>query len=144
MTIAQALKEKNRLLKVINALKQKIHQHNSVLKGNQPTYDTQELYQELLNITEKFIELKTNITKANQPISEKIYRINELRSLASFLKYLNTKDGKSLNSGYNNSIVLEWEANIKANQADVLVDGIENEIDQIQNEVDSFNFQTSL
>jgi len=143
MTLALALKEKNRMLRTINTLKQRIQKHNSVLKGNQPIYDTRALYKELVETANNFATLKANITKANQPILEKIYRLNELRSLIAFLKYLDTKNGTTVEGGYNSN-AYEWKANIKATEVDAFIENIEQEIDQTQNEIDLFNFQTTL
>ncbi|PID95491.1 MAG: hypothetical protein CSA94_01335, partial [Bacteroidetes bacterium] len=88
MKLSKALSEKNRLARKTRELQNKIKEHNSYIKGNTPIYRTQELLGELQETIEELVELKTKIHKANQPVQDKIFKLAELKSFATFLRNL--------------------------------------------------------
>ena len=59
MTIAQALKEKNKRLNQINKLWERLATNNSIPEGNERAFNPDELLNQLRDETDLFIELKT-------------------------------------------------------------------------------------
>ncbi len=115
MTIKQALKEKNKLVKKISELNDKISTYNTIEVGNKRPYDVQELFTELTKTIETLIELKTNIHKANSSVYHLIFRLSELKSLVTKLKSLPCTEG-SLTDRYSRvretPIIMESEINM--------------------------------
>ncbi len=143
MNLSKALSEKNRLARKIREIQGKIETHNSYIKGSTPVYDIKKLLSELEESVKELTELKTKIYFANQPVQDKIFRLAELKSYATFLRKLNIKQGKILEERWN-SEVTEWNSELGIVQRDQLLEKTEKEIDTIQVALDRFNFETKI
>ncbi len=143
MNLSKALSEKNRLARKIREIQNKIQTHNSYIKGNTPVYEIKKLLDELNKSIQELTELKTKIHNANQPVQNKVFKLAELKSLATFLRKLNIKEGKILDERWN-SEVTEWESELGTLERDKLLEDTEKEIDSIQLELDKFNFETEI
>lgn len=85
------------------------------------------------------VKLKTKIQIANVPVFEKIYRLSELKNIASKLKYLSCDaERRELSGGKLSTPV------INTNKRDTLLDEIQKQIEKIQEELDEFNYQTKI
>lgn len=143
MNLSKALSEKNRLARKIKEIQNKIELHNSYIKGNTPVYNINELLQELDKTMNLLTDLKSKIANANLPVQEKIFRLAELKSFATFLRRLTIKEGKILEERWN-SEVREWESELGTIEKDLLLEKTEKEIDAIQSELDKYNFETTI
>ncbi len=143
MNLSKALNEKNRLARKIREIQNKIEIYNSYIKGNTPVYKIEKLLNELDETIQELTELKTKINNANQPVQNRIFRLAELKSFATFLRKLTIKEGKILDERWN-SEVTEWESELGTIQRDKLLETTEKEIDLIQVELDKFNFETEI
>ena len=141
-TIAKALKEKNKLTLEISQLQKRLNTHNSVIKGNSRPFDLVNTESELSDKIANLVLLKSSITKANQPIQEKIYKLAELKGLISFYKKMPVTEGKSSERFSNET--LEYE--VFFNEAIIFerVKKLEIEADAIQDELESFNHLTNI
>ena len=81
MTVKQALKEKNSLLKRINDAMAKVTAYNSIDEGNVRPYSTREQLIMVKDLTDELVRLKTRIHEANAPVYHKIFELSELKSL---------------------------------------------------------------
>ncbi len=143
MNLSKALNEKNRLARKIREIQNKIENHNSYIKGSTPVYDIKQLLRELEVSINDLTALKTKIQHANQPVQDKIFRLAELKSFATFLRKLKIKEGKVLDDRWN-AEVTEWESDLGTIDKDKLLEDTEKEIDNIQVELDRFNFETKI
>jgi len=141
-TIAKALKEKNKLKKEISQLQRRLENHNSIVVGNQRPFDIDKIDQELNDRINQLIVLKSEITKGNQPIQEKIYRLGEIRGLIGFYKNLPVLEGKSTDCY--SSDTLERETHFNEADIDVKVQKLEFEAEIIQDELELFNQITKI
>ncbi|MEZ4918178.1 MAG: hypothetical protein R2792_03645 [Saprospiraceae bacterium] len=143
MKLSKALGEKNRLARRIKEIQNRIVAHNSYIKGNTPVYSVSQLLEEMNSTIIELTDLKTRIFNANKPVQDKIFRLAELKSVATFLRKLKIKEGKVVEERWN-AEVREWESELGALGRDKLLDEIESEIDSIQIELDKFNFETEI
>ena len=92
INLSRALKEKNRLIKKIKDL-QSFIQMNNVYSENENKIDVISSAEELEKNINKLIDLKSAIAKANSNsgITNLVYKMEELKSLASFYKRFSTK-----------------------------------------------------
>jgi len=90
-----------------------------------------------------FLADRSKIASANLERIESVYRLSELKSLASFLKKLKIKEGKVKEEGYN-SDVNEYNSELSNVERDKLVDELESKIDMLQMEMDKFNFEKDI
>lgn len=144
LTIARALKEKNRIASTIAKNWKKISSFNSLLKGAERPYDINVLLKETLELTDELVTIKRNIHDKSSPVREKIFRLSEIKNIISKLEDIPTKDGLGLvkNRGYD--VRDEMEATLKPTDIDRLISEYQKEIDSIQMELDIFNFNTKL
>lgn len=146
MNIKKALKEKNKLVKEANEYYNLFSAYNSVEEGSNRPYDAKSMFQSWSETTEKLIDLKTRIHKANAPVYDKIFRLSELKSMVSKLKSVNCTEGKITNRGWrgesSDPVIMVSEMGIV--ERDEKVKGLEIEIEKIQDELDAHNATTEI
>lgn len=146
MKIIEALKEKNRLVRKVLELQNRITTHNCIIEGNPRAYDSKEVLEELNKTIDELIDIKTKITLANQSVQHKIYRLSELKNKIRFLKTIPTTEGKATSGGsfYSQTETHVWESSIKTKERDGYVLELENKISSIQKELDDHNYNTTI
>ena len=139
MTIKQALKEKNRLIKALDDEFKKVYTYNSIEEGNARPYSTLASLANIMILEEGLIEIKTKIHKANVEVYDKIFRLSELKSLAKRFTQINCDEGK-VSDRYHRSAEPSFKtAEISVVDRDVRVKMIEEEIESLQEELDTHN-----
>ena len=146
MTIKQALKYKNKLVKKISDEFAKVSGYNSVEELSKRPYDVNVAYETYRQMVQELVELKTKIHKANQPVYDKIFLLSELKSMVVTLKALDCSEGKA-SSKWGRS--LGEEPTMKTSvisivQRDNEVEKLEQEIDNIQELLDTHNATTEI
>ncbi len=142
ISLAQALKHKNRLTKEVRQLSELVNQWNSVIVGSQRAVDVPASFQELKSKIEALARLKAAIQNANAPIQEKIFLLAELKGLHAALARLNTAAGPAP-IGYSGEVT-EYEAALSG--AHVLEEQrrITKDMNRLQDEIDTFNALTKV
>lgn len=141
-TIAKALKEKNKLKLEISQLQKRLNTHNSVIIGNKRPFDLTQVETEMNEKISQLVILKSAITKANQPVQEKIYKIAEIKGLMAFYKKLPVDEGKKTIEYRSDS----YDYEVFFNEAIIAekIKKLESEAEQIQDELESFNHTTNI
>ncbi len=142
VTLAKALKLKNRQIQKVKDLQDRITNSNSVIAGSPPDFDARVLYDELKGETERLWRLKAAINAANVPVHATIYELAETKGLIAFLKGLDTKRG--LSAGSYISGPQEYEAQITAADAQAQIEDLEARIDALQDVLDDHNAAMTL
>jgi len=143
MTIKQALKEKNRLIKAIDDEFKKVYSYNSIDEGNVRPYSTVDSLSNIMTLEEGLIDLKTQIHRANIGVYDKIFRLSELKSLAKKLNQIDCSEGK-VSEKYSRAEPSFKTAELSVVERDVRVKSIEEEIERLQEELDNHNATTSI
>lgn len=144
MTIKQALKLKNKLVKEIGLETAKMYQYNSIEQGNSRPYSTKESMDKVIKLTDELIELKNKIHLANKAVYGKIFRLSELKSLVSKFKQMDCTEGKVTNGYHRSETTIIKEVEISVVEKDSIIEKIESEIETIQDELDIHNATTQL
>lgn len=145
MTVKQALKLKNKLVKEITEELQKAQSYNSVEVGSVRPYSSSESLEKVSNLTKELVELKTKIHQANSPVYDKIFRLSELKSLVTKIKVLNCTEGTSTDyysRRSENPPMMTSEISIV--ERDGMVKIMEDEIESIQEDLDTHNALTQI
>jgi hypothetical protein len=144
MTIKQALKQKNKLVKNIAENTKLMQQHNSVDVGNQRPYSSMELYKEIQKDTKELASLKAKIHIANTPVMEDIFWMSEMKSTITALKKMDCTEGKSNRDRYRmeSEVVLTSEISLVSRNQEVKM--LEAKIEEIQDKLDTFNATTEI
>lgn len=144
MTIKQALKQKNKLVKNIAENTKLMQQFNSVEVGNQRPYSTSQLYEKIQEDSRELASLKAKIHIANTPVMEDIFWMSEMKSIIAALKKMDCTEGKSNRDRYRmeSEVILTSEISL-VNRNDV-IKSMELKIEIIQDMLDTFNATTEI
>jgi hypothetical protein len=145
MNIKKALKEKNRLVKVIQDLQLRVVTYNSIEVGNKRPYSVRETLELLNEKSNELVELKTKIQVANAPIYKHIFRLSELKSMITRIKNLDCNEG-IVQDYYsrNRETPTVKEAEVSIVERDEMIRHMENQIEEIQDILDNHNQITEI
>ena len=143
MTIKQALKEKNRLIKAIEDEFKKVYAYNSIDETNVRPYSTVNSLSNIMTLEEGLIDLKTKIHRANIEVYDKIFRLSELKSLAKRFSQIDCSEGRVIDR-YTRGETSIKTAEISVVERDMRLKSIEEEIERLQEELDTHNATTSI
>lgn len=142
ITLAKALKEKNKIVSKVKELESKIQQNNVTVKGNTFNYKTEDLLVSLEKERSKLVSLKANIFEANLPIYQDILELSEAKSQLVFLRGLNVQEGIVVERYDNKETV--YVNQINAVKRDSMVESYQSKVDALQEKIDSFNHSISI
>ena len=144
MTIKQALKQKNKLIKTIGENTKLMQEYNSIEVGNERPYSSVELLAQISEYTKELAKLKTKIHIANTPVLNDIFLMSELKSMAQSLKKMDCTEGKSNRDRYrleSESVKTSEISLVKRNE---VIKEMEARIEEIQDRLDVFNATTEI
>jgi len=141
MTLAKALKRKNRLAQKISKFEKEIQRENSVQIDDPRKIKVEDLMKERIAIIQQLVKLKIAIFIASTPMRENILNLSELKSEIVFLQGISTKEGKVSDYG---DTPIEYTAAFDKLYIRDRVEQCEEEIDKIQDELDKFNHTTEI
>ena len=146
ITIARALKLKNRLQSRIRTLAGDMEHYNSVVLGGSKEIDVKTALADYDRLVADLVVLKTAIFAANAPVYSQILSLAELKSKISVLQKLNTDHGKVVETYRFSSSdgPIEYEATFRKGEVDQMVRNLENEIDRVQEELDGHNHKNLI
>ncbi len=144
VSIARALKEKNRVAGRLAKAREIIQQENSKDKSLPRRVDVEATYAEEKMLEARLVAIKSAIAQANNPIVAKIIELDELKSEIAFLNGLNVKEGRFEEVSYGNKIVRDIEAVV--GQARVLAEvaELQKRADALQDALDECNASTKV
>ena len=144
VSIARALKEKNRVAGRLAKAREIIQQENSKDKSLPRRVDVEATYAEAKMLEARLVAIKSAIARANNPIVAKIIELDEVKSEISFLNSINVKEGRFEEVAYGNKIVRDIEAVV--GQARVLAEvaELQKRADALQDALDEFNASTKV
>lgn len=134
ISLAKALKLKNRLAGRLAKTTSTISLYNSVLEGHKEV-NVLDLDKQRAELSESLVDLKTAIYEANKGIYRFINQMSEKKSEIDFLNSLQTRNGVEPGYGENTHYV----AAIKKVDVDKRVKLLEKEIDDLQDQIDRYN-----
>lgn len=145
MTIKQALKKKNLLVKEILDLHTRVATYNSVEVGNVRPYSAKESMELLHQKSNELVELKTKIHTANAPVYKYIFRLSELKSMIARIKNLDCNEG-IVQDYYsrNRETPAVKETEISIVERDNMIKDMETAIESIQDVLDNHNQITEI
>lgn len=137
VSLAKALKLKNRLSGRLVVAQGKIRSYNSMAEGRTEV-NVRELDKTQLQIIDAIVSLRTSIYKANIGIYREIEEIKQKKLLLQFLQGLNTRHGVEPNV-YGGDKTIKYIAEIQQAEVDKRVKELEREVDALQDKIDTYN-----
>ena len=138
ITLAKALKVKNRLAGRLAKVQADIQAYNSVPEGQAGQVNVPALLKLREELVEALVGLKAAVSEANREVQRDIYELAEKKATAQFLGGLNTRHGPQPAS-YPHAGEVHYVAALKKADVDALVARLEQEIDCLQDRLDQFN-----
>jgi hypothetical protein len=138
ITLAKALKLKNRLTGRLAKVQIDIQTYNSVPEGQADQVNVPALMRTREELVGALVSLKSAINDANREAQRDIYELAEKKATAQFLAGLNTRHGPQP-PAYPATIEVSYVAALKKADVDALVARLESDIDQLQDNLDQFN-----
>lgn len=144
MTIKQALKQKNKLIKQIGENTKLMQEYNSIEVGNERPYSSLILLGQISEDTKELAKLKAKIHIANTPVLEDIFLMSELKSMTQSLKKMDCTEGKSNKDRYRMESEIVKTSEISLVLRNVTIKEMEEQIEEIQDRLDVFNATTQI
>ena len=144
VTIARALKEKNRVAGRLAKARGLVGEENSRDKSVPRGIDVAEMYAQAKELRDRLIAIKSAIAEANKPIVSKIIELDEIKSEIAFLNGLDVKEGKFVTTNYGSRIESDIDAVIRKQQVMEEVSALQSRADRLQDELDAFNATTKI
>jgi hypothetical protein len=143
ISLAKALKVKNRLAGRLSDTQANIEAYNSVLEGRKGEVSVSDLYNLRNQLVESLITLKTAISDANTKQRRNLYEIEEVRGSITFLKGLNTRHGSEPAYGLQGKDQV-YVATLQKKEVDQSIKKLESHLDELQDQIDTFNVTTRI
>jgi hypothetical protein len=143
VSLAKAMKIKNRLAGRLARLTTQIQQTNSVVEG-QAQPDVLTLWRQREAMVGYLVALKTGLAQATARIQHWLLEMQEKKATIALLQGLNTRDGESGQVHYGTTQKIVYRAAIKQEDVHAWVERLEQEIDALQDRVDLYNVQTRI
>lgn len=142
ITLARALKERSRLAGKLKRNFELINKENSMISGSSRNFDLRALYEECRQLHLRLIQIKQIIAKANAPIAEKLVEMDEIKSMISYLRSVNTTIGLK-KEGFSSECT---RFDVVLNGAELIVeaDRLQAKVEDLQDELDEFNALTKV
>ena len=144
MTIKNALKLKNKLIKQIGENTKLMQEYNSIEVGNDRPYSSVILLAQISEDTKELAKLKSKIHIANTPVLEDIFLMSELKSMAQSLKKMDCTEGKSNRDRYRLESESVKTSEISLVRRNETIKELESRIEEIQDRLDFFNATTQI
>ena len=146
MTLAKALKHKNRVAQKIARISDDIRANNSILAVTAAEVDVCALDEMRKTLTDYLVALKTAIHRASDSVRDKIFMLAELKGSIGFYRSVCTQHGKreSHRFGGGGDEFVEHKAVIRKEAVDRIVAELEERIDAIQDQLEEFNVSTKI
>lgn len=145
MNIAQALKEKNRLLKKITGITAQIKSSNRHRADLRNIPDVSALVATLEKLQGELVALKGRIAVASAKIQPKLAKMDTIRQFSAMLETLNTDESPDVtHRGYQNVQEIPVVVQMGRQVVDAKKEALTAELDALQDEVDTFNATTQV
>ena len=138
MSLAQALKEKNRIVGEIANLWNFVQSQNSVWETHNRSIDVRETMETIELYTEKLVELKTKIGNANEGNLQNMYALEECKSrMAKFGNLDTTEDIRY--HGLNDEKIIRRTSVITASEVIKMTKELQKKCNRLQDALDAYN-----
>lgn len=141
MNLTKALKHKKKLVKQIDEMFIRFSKFNSTEKGS-VGYDAGEAFENWISLTDQLVDLKTKIHIANVGIANKIFKLGELKNMATKLRNVSTQEG-TIKDRYSDNIN-EYTVHMNLFTKDSKIKEIEEQIETLQEEIEAYNALTMI
>ena len=142
MTLAQALKLKNKIVSKINKLTGDVTKYNYGVAGKTRPVDVEEAMNQRDLVTYDLVTLKTAINAVNASIQKDIYELAELKGYIALHNTLRNCDSDRYYD--RNDEAVEYDMIINISRIDNCIEHAQEEVEAAQDRIDTFNHTTKI
>ena len=144
MTIARALKEKERVARKLKSARETLGRVNSVMVGLKRPVDAKEVFENVQRLQNRYLEIKKAIAAANAGISAQLTEMLVVRAEKEYYEKLDCKEGSSQGewesaASYGRGYTGPYDAYINESKRQEIVAALEQRLDDLPDEADAFN-----
>lgn len=150
ITLAKALKIKNRLAGELAKLQAIIRTHNAVRSDRieERSIDIDEIWKQIKSVRNNLVSIRSKIAEATSSIAPKLIQMEEYKSYITFLNTLPIRETTETEViGYGAAALTKeykWESFISEAEKNLLINEAQKSIDLLQDEVDEYNAITKI
>ena len=150
MTIARALKEKERVARKLQSARETLSRVNSVMVGLKRPVDAKEVFETVQRLQNRYLEIKKAIAAANAGISAQLTEMLVVRAEKEYYEKLDCRessprgDWEISDTGSRVWRTEQFDAYINEGKRQEIVAALEQRLDDLQDEVDAFNATHSV
>lgn len=145
VSIARAMKEKNRIASWLRLTEHKIRRNNSRSIRIPRAYDVQQVYEESKRLRKRLIETRSAIAEANHGIAAKLVELAEIKNEITFLGRVDTQEGEYPREGSyrtTDNAIDTFTVILSESQISQEIEKLQLRANAIQDEIDEFNAST--
>ena len=155
VTVAKAMKMKNRLAALLKEKGENIKENNSILKKGVRKLDVRREVEERSKVAESLVDLKTALNKSNMSVQRDVFELSELKAELKMWDEVPCDDG--LNFGTPSQFSkkehffsmgepkeIEMSSELKFADIKEIREKLVKRIDKIQDKLDHFNHTTQI
>ena len=149
VSLARALKEKNRIAGRLAQSRALVAKENSKVAGATRDVDVKVVYEGTKALRDRLVAIKSAIAIANSPIVSKIIELEEVKGEIAYLKKLNVENGMVVMDEQRfplRECGKTYEVSAVIRQGDVLAElsALKKRAEELQDELDEFNISTTV
>lgn len=145
MNLSKALKIKSRLIGELNRARELIRRDNShtnipgIETRQQKNIEFQKLVKRSEDLIADIVSIKSAISKANIHIYDKIFYMDELKSLLDYIKTISVEEGETYDFKCGEKVVVNKSVYINQSEVDKMISETQQKINKLQDEIDDYN-----
>lgn len=144
VTLARALKEKNRIAGRLAKAQQLVRKENRKVAGSPRAVDVAAAFAEAERLSALLVQVKAAIAKANDGIVAVIVELEEVKSLLSFVDSVPTDEDVEVDRDYHGAVERRWEVSIRKPELIAKAEALQKRADALQDALDEYNATTRI
>ena len=155
VSVAKALKMKNRLAALLKEKGENIRLNNTILKDGARKLDVRREADERSKVAECLVDLKTALYNSNMPVQRDVFELSEIKAELKMWESVPCDDGKSFGTpqrlgrerdlfGYAKPKEMELSSDLKFSEIKEIRESLIKRADKIQDKLDRHNHTTMI
>lgn len=145
VSIARALKEKNRIAGKLAKTRELIKRENSRDERVPRRIDIRALQNDEQSLMDRLVSIKIAIATANTGIIAKIVELDEVKAKIAYMNSIDTKEGYyEEDHVIANNIIKNLTAEIHQGEVIEMVNALQKRVEELQDEIDEYNAITKI
>ena len=139
VTLARALKEKNRLAGRLAKARQLVKKENRKVAGSPRSVDVAAALAEAERLSELLAQVKAAIAKANDGIVATIVELEETKSMLSFIGSIPSDEDVEVERDYRGTVERRWEVSLRTPDLLAKANALQKRADALKDALDEYN-----